>query len=514
MNGVDSSREPENANTAGLSRAPAMPDRYDIAYGSGTERRGGEYRARAFKAIGAIEFTDARVRIDASAPRLFGPRIETKLQLAPPDIFNVVVNERLVGFEAASEDGRLRTVVLRARSRREAREIASRLPNTVTPAFAAEAAALENFLDGVETLTPRVWVTWAIIALNVLVYAIMVRTGGGFPKISLHSAIAFGSNFGPDTVNGEPWRLLTSMFVHLGFAHIVLNMLLLGYVGIIVERLYGNARFAALYLFAGLAASLTGLCLHYGLNSAGASGAIFGVLGALLAYVVRFWSTMPRTLHAKRFRTVASIIIYSLVNGLTHPGVDNAAHFGGLIAGFAMGWILARPADRSEPRPDPRRTGALACSLAAFVFAGLGWQAVRATSSPDGQKELAFAVMEEKTVPLEQKAVADLKTIAAMVRIPSRQAEVAAQIHTTVWPEWNALHETVSHAPLPAGSPRQPFRDAQLRYYDDMRQAMLVMADLATLHPNGDSSAARKLKALLEDAKRQRIAATRLALRQ
>jgi len=324
------------------SPAAALPitERFEIAFGSGVRQRGDAWRARSFRSRGAILFAEGEVRILTRATRLFGADDETDLRLATRNIYNVVVTATLIRFDAVVQSGTFQTILIRASSRADARAIASQLPAAMTPEFAAESTRMDRFLDGVESRTPHVWVTWVLVALNVLVYVAMVTSGGGFPKTSSQTALAFGSNFGPDTINGQWWRLLAAMFIHFSLVHITFNMVVLVQMGRMAERLFGNARFAALYFFTGLSASLTSLCWHPVFNSAGASGAIFGVLGALLAYVVRYRSSMPRTIQAQRFRTAAFIIVYSLFNGLTHQGIDNAAHLGGLVSGFVMGWLL------------------------------------------------------------------------------------------------------------------------------------------------------------------------------
>jgi rhomboid protease GluP len=370
---------------------------------------------------------------------------------------------------------------------------------------------MNRFLDGMVSRTPHVWVTWALVALNVLVYLAMIESGGGFPKMSGQTALAFGSNFGPDTLNGEWWRLLASMFIHFSLVHITFNMVVLVQMGRIAERLFGNARFAALYFFTGLTASLTSLCWHPILNSAGASGAIFGVLGALLAYVIRYRASMPPTIQAQRFRSVAFIVVYSLFNGLTHQGIDNAAHIGGLISGFLMGWLLARPIGPEESRLGSRDVVLLSTSLAAFVIAGLFFQAVRSNSTPAAQQELAFAVVERQEAIDELKASKDASAMLPMIRHPEQHDAFITRIRTTVWPEWNALYERMNNTVLPPGSQRAPLRAAQLRYYDDMRQAWLDLADQGTSRENLGSDAAQKIRALLADAKVQRTLAAKLA---
>jgi rhomboid protease GluP len=453
------------------------------------------------------------VRILTRATRLFGADDETDLRLTTRNIYNVVVTATLIRFDAVVQSGTFQTILIRASSRADARAIASQLPAAMTPEFAAESTRMDRFLDGVESRTPHVWVTWVLVALNVLVYVAMVTSGGGFPKTSSQTALAFGSNFGPDTINGQWWRLLAAMFIHFSLVHITFNMVVLVQMGRMAERLFGNARFAALYFFTGLSASLTSLCWHPVFNSAGASGAIFGVLGALLAYVVRYRSSMPRTIQAQRFRTAAFIIVYSLFNGLTHQGIDNAAHLGGLVSGFVMGWLLARPIDPVESRLDPRDAILLSTSVAAFVIVALFFHAVRSNSTPDAREELAFAVVEQQEAVAEQKAIKDTSAMLPMIRDPGQRDAVVAKIRTTVWPEWNSLYERLNNTVLPPGSRRAPLRAAQLRYYDDLRQAWLDLADEGTVRENSNSGMNSKVKALLADAKVQRALVARLAAR-
>ena len=177
------------------------------------------------------------------------------------------------------------------------------------------------------------------------------------------------SNFGPATLEGQWWRLFTATFLHFGLVHLLFNMLGLWSLGSLTERLFGWRSFLIIYLASGLCASLASLWWHPLLNSAGASGAIFGVLGALLAFMVN-----PRTRIAphiaKAQRNSALIFIaYNLLNGATHVGIDNAAHVGGLLAGFMLGWALALPLD-TEVRATHRRRLALTAVVALGLLTG------------------------------------------------------------------------------------------------------------------------------------------------
>lgn len=139
---------------------------------------------------------------------------------------------------------------------------------------------------------------------------------------------------------GQWYRLLTCMFLHSNLEHIFNNMLILGYVGSCLEEKIGSIRYGILYLASGILAG----CASMGYNmlqndnvvSIGASGAIFGVIGAMLFVV------LARRNEEDRYtvRQIAVMAVLSLYGGLTSQGVDNAAHFGGFIAGFILAWIL------------------------------------------------------------------------------------------------------------------------------------------------------------------------------
>jgi rhomboid protease GluP len=492
-------------------RPDAAPERFEIALGTRAYRRAGEARARAarsFKARGAMLFDGGNLHLVALETGPLGGVRETDLRFARADVRDVVVDGRIVGFDVAPPGREPWTLVLRAASRAEARALAARLPALTTPAFAAEAATLDRYLDGIEARAEHASVTWALVALNVVVYLAMVVAGGGFPNTGARTAIAFGSNFGPDTLGGQWWRLATALFIHWSFLHLVFNMAVLAQAGRVVERLYGHTRYAALYLSAGIVASLASLCWHATLDSAGASGAIFGVLGALLAHVLRYPSSLPRTVYRQRLWMALTVVGYGLFNGLREQRVDNAAHVGGLLAGFALGWVLARPFDEAAQRGrDPRDAVYLATGLAAFACAALWLQAVRVNASFEARTELTFAAVMQQDAIDEHHAVDDLRGFLQPGRLPAKPAELAAQIRTEIWPEWHALQSRLAAALLPPGSPHAAWRDAKLRYYDDVQRSMLGIADLASLHQKPDPAVVDKLKILVADAQREHAVA-------
>ena len=146
--------------------------------------------------------------------------------------------------------------------------------------------------------------------------------------------------FGPLISQGEYWRLLTAMFLHSGFMHLGFNALALFIFGQSVERSYGHAPFFLIYLLAGLAGSVTSYLFNSIAIAAGASGAIFGVVGALAAFLLLQRRTFGK--HAQNSLIGLALIIgINVIIGLSTPGIDNWAHGGGLVAGFILGLALS-----------------------------------------------------------------------------------------------------------------------------------------------------------------------------
>lgn len=185
----------------------------------------------------------------------------------------------------------------------------------------------------------NLYVTYAIIAVNVLVFVLMAINGAGIfdPNGLVH--ISWGSNYGTLTQSGEWWRLLTCVFIHFGIIHLAMNMYCLYSIGIYLEPMLGKIRFITAYLCTGVLASLTSLWWHTeAKNSAGASGAVFGMYGLFLALLTT--SLIPKKVRTALLQNIGIFVVYNLVYGL-QSGVDNAAHVGGLISGFGIGYLFA-----------------------------------------------------------------------------------------------------------------------------------------------------------------------------
>jgi rhomboid protease GluP len=172
----------------------------------------------------------------------------------------------------------------------------------------------------------------------------MLADGSDLWHTSSDRALAWGANFGPATLDAQWWRLGSALFLHFGALHLLMNMWALWDAGQLVERMYGPLRFAGIYFFSGLCGNLLSLISQHGQSvSAGASGAIFGIYAALLLFL---WHerTMLRG-HEFRWLFIGAAVFagISIGLGLLLPGIDNAAHSGGLLAGLLSAACLRQP---------------------------------------------------------------------------------------------------------------------------------------------------------------------------
>jgi len=188
-------------------------------------------------------------------------------------------------------------------------------------------------------------VTQAIFGINVAVFIAMLLAGVSMlDNPAGQDLVHWGANYGPLTVSGQWWRLLTCVFVHGGLLHIGFNMWCLWSLGRIAESVYGHWTFAVVYLISGLSASLASLIWNPNILSVGASGAIFGIAGALIASFYLGEFSMPRAALSGTLRSVVVFVGYSLFFGAVIARTDNAAHIGGLLMGLLLGALIAKAA--------------------------------------------------------------------------------------------------------------------------------------------------------------------------
>jgi len=208
--------------------------------------------------------------------------------------------------------------------------------------------------------------TQIIFGINVAVFLGMALAGSTVMDFSGEETIRWGANWGPLTLTGEWWRLLTCVFVHGGAIHIAFNMWCLWNLGALAEQLYGRWMYAAIYLTCGIGASLASVAWHPGVPSVGASGAIFGLAGTLIAAFKLGEFSVPRSALQGTLRSLGMFVVYNLIFGQVIGTTDNAAHIGGLITGLILGALVAVFAPQHDQ--DVRRLVILAA--VSLVLAG------------------------------------------------------------------------------------------------------------------------------------------------
>lgn len=182
-------------------------------------------------------------------------------------------------------------------------------------------------------------ITWLLLAINIIVWLLM-QLLGGFLDQDVDVLLRFGAMFGPLIAIGEYWRFFTAMFLHAGIIHLFFNCFALFIFGRLVEGVYGSVRFTTIYLLAGLSGSVLSYMFNETAIAVGASGAIFGILGAFAAYFVVHRNTLGE-MGRRNLAGLATVAAINLAIGLLIPNIDNWAHFGGLAGGFVMGLALA-----------------------------------------------------------------------------------------------------------------------------------------------------------------------------
>ncbi|KRL93118.1 rhomboid family intramembrane serine protease [Levilactobacillus hammesii] len=180
------------------------------------------------------------------------------------------------------------------------------------------------------------FMTIGLIVIMVLVYGAMTLDGG---STNVNVLITFGAKLNALIQQGEWWRLFTPMFLHIGFTHILMNMITLYFVGMQIEAAFGHTRFLILFLVSGVGGNVASFCFSNSL-SAGASTAIFGLFGAFMMMGESFWQNPVIRQLAQTF---LAFVVMNILFDLFAPGIDLAGHIGGLAAGFLVAYSLGVP---------------------------------------------------------------------------------------------------------------------------------------------------------------------------
>lgn len=180
------------------------------------------------------------------------------------------------------------------------------------------------------------YVTDVLLGIMVSVYLLMTVTGGAD---NVNNLIRFGAKVNPLISQGEYWRLVIPIFIHFNFTHILFNGITLYYIGIQVERLFGHLRYFIIFMVSGIVGNAFSFAFSNSL-SAGASGAIFGLLGAFMMIGILAWNDVAIRQMTKIF---IIFILINLVSDFFTAGIDISGHLGGLIAGFLCAYTVGLP---------------------------------------------------------------------------------------------------------------------------------------------------------------------------
>ena len=183
-------------------------------------------------------------------------------------------------------------------------------------------------------------VTYFVIAVCFVLFLLTGIFGGSFVNVSASTLVSLGGNIPYYTKGGEYWRLLSSIFLHGGILHLACNMYSLYVIGPQVESFYGKFKYLFIYLFSGITGSILSLAFSSSnVVSVGASGAIFGLLGAILYFGYHYRVYLGNVLKSQ----IVPIIILNLGIGFMISGIDNFAHIGGLIGGIFAAMAMGAP---------------------------------------------------------------------------------------------------------------------------------------------------------------------------
>jgi rhomboid protease GluP len=318
-------------------------------------------------------------------------------------------------------------------------------PRVVQPEESADSELIHRqaFAQALMRATPVLFVTPLLVAINVAVYVVMVVRGvSAFAPLS-DALLQWGANYGPFTTHGQWWRLLTATFVHGGLLHLAMNMVLLFAVGRTTERLYGNAAYLALYLLTAIGGSLAGIVVHPFIVSVGASGAVFGLFGGLLGFLIVRRRDVPGSLYSALAKDAALIVGGNLVYGFVQPGIDMTAHIAGFSLGVPLGMALATPLVPGLTLHRLLRT-AVVTAVTAALFLGV---ARRVDAVDDWMSEF------NRFVALEQRSESAFnEAVRRMQAHELRPQDVSALVEQQLLPDWESERNRLSSLKL---SPEQ-----------------------------------------------------------
>ena len=333
-----------------------------------------------------------------------------------------------------------------------------------------------EFMESVRVLAPMPWVTSFLVVTNVIVWIAMVAAGAKILGSPIPMLYEWGANATSAVQEGQAWRLLSSVFLHGNVFHLVINMAALISAGLIVERIYGHRLFGLIYFGSGIVGSA--LSLHFASQTTvavGASGAIFGVTGALFVAIFQHRKSLPKSFSKQMIASLSFFITYSLVQSFTKDGIDTAAHIGGLVAGSMLAFILPERLNMeafSKLRFQRGVFGVLLTTLTAFGLVQLAPAAkVDVGRTIHGSATVAAGMNQFASVmaALEQEE----KDVAAG-KISIRESDDRSR--SVFAPRMAEVLKTLHSGYLAPSDPRLPVLNATIRMAELMEESLAMQS--------------------------------------
>lgn len=264
------------------------------------------------------------------------------------DIYNVASDKDQIQFSVGGKGAELsRTFVFKIEDLGDLNLLAGRLSNLQQDKFAAAVKRDGEFDRLLSSATPHLWGTYTLMAINILVFALMLIKGGYnvLSPFTNDLVLDFGANYGPYTFGqGQWWRLLSCQFIHIGIIELLLSMFFLWWFGRITERLYGSTVFVLIYLCGGMIATTTMIWGNYTAIVTGAFSGIFAAFGASLGCLWRYRQEFPVRFSRKLlwYLFIIFILIINMRIGFFGSNII------GLLSGLVLGLITASPPDGSK----------------------------------------------------------------------------------------------------------------------------------------------------------------------
>jgi membrane associated rhomboid family serine protease len=294
---------------------------------------------------GSLELGAASLALHGMQRTWLGAAEQCVVDLPLATVRNVACDDEWIRFESKRRFLPTRNIRFKAPTPGDAAHLASQLPREQTRGFERRWNEVRAFHARVRQLGGNAWSVTALVLINIAVFITMAAMYGVSEQFDALQLIEWGANFGPATIDGQWWRLITAQFVHGDVLHLLANMWVLFNAGRLARQVYGSAAFLGIYFGTGLCGFLASLAWNPANVSVGASGAIFGVLAAFMAFLLHQRAQLPASMLRAHWKSTLIFIVFNLVSGALQANIDNAAHVGGMVSGLALGWLLARPMD-------------------------------------------------------------------------------------------------------------------------------------------------------------------------